>query len=330
MYCRMKSRCRILVKWLLAGLILLLAGCQNTPPVVKIGLIAPFEELYRSDGYATLYAVQLAIEERNAAGGIAGRQVALVALNDDGQPAEAARQAASLGVDASVLAVIGPTQRAAALGAGEVLARQHLAWISLASLSGAELPGGFTLEAAPEQLRSAAAASRTVPVVVASQPVTLTAPTAVLWLGDAASGAASLQQLPAGVSFVGGPEIGSLVFAGRAGAAAQGVSWLSVGPDPAALPASFVTAYQRLAGRPPSPQAVLAYDAANLVLDALQRAAKDGSTRLSRPQIAQALAELGQQGWQGLSGPVSWQADACPTAQPCGLRRDPPIGVHHW
>lgn len=330
MYCRMKSRCQILVNWLLVGLILLMAGCTQTPPVVKLGLIAPFEELYRSDGYATLYAVQLAIEQRNMAGGIGGRQVALVALNDDGQATEAARQAASLGVDDAVLAVIGPIQRAAALGAGEALAEQHLPWVSLASLSSEELAGGFALEAAPEQLRSLAAARSAVPVVIASQPFSVTTVTEVLWLGDAASGAANLLTLPAGMTFVGGPEVGSLVFTGRAGDAAEGVRWLSAGPELAALPASFVAAYQRLAGREPSPQAVLAYDAANLVLDALERATKDGSRRLSRPQVAQALAELGQQGWQGLSGPVQWQADACPTTQPCGVRRDPPIVVHHW
>jgi branched-chain amino acid transport system substrate-binding protein len=69
----------------------MLAACYgSTQPVVKIGLIAPFEELYRADGYAALHAVRLAVEQRNAAGGVAGRQVALVALNDNGRADEAA------------------------------------------------------------------------------------------------------------------------------------------------------------------------------------------------------------------------------------------------
>jgi len=80
--------------------LLLAAGCaagfRGTPPVVKLGLLAPFEELYRSDGYAVLPAVQLAISQRNAAGGVAGRQVALVALNDNGRPEEAQRHCTRL------------------------------------------------------------------------------------------------------------------------------------------------------------------------------------------------------------------------------------------
>ena len=61
------------------------ASCSgSTQPIIKLGLIAPFEETYRDDGYAALHAVKLAVGERNAAGGVAGRQVALVALNDNG------------------------------------------------------------------------------------------------------------------------------------------------------------------------------------------------------------------------------------------------------
>ena len=73
------------------------ASCSgSTQPIIKLGLIAPFEETYRDDGYAALHAVKMAVGERNAAGGVAGRQVALVALNDNGRPDEAALQAAKL------------------------------------------------------------------------------------------------------------------------------------------------------------------------------------------------------------------------------------------
>ena len=61
------------------------------------------------------------IGERNAAGGVAGRQVALVALNDNGRPDEAAMQAAKLGVDRDVLGVVGPLGEATAAAAGPVL-----------------------------------------------------------------------------------------------------------------------------------------------------------------------------------------------------------------
>jgi ABC-type branched-subunit amino acid transport system substrate-binding protein len=128
------------------GYLLLAVGCYgSTPPVVKLGLIAPFEERYRDDGYAALYAVRLAVQERNAAGGVAGRQVALVALNDNGRPDEARQRAANLAVDLDVLGVLGPLQYDAA--AGPALAAQGIPWIPLASLTPAGQPDAFAVAA---------------------------------------------------------------------------------------------------------------------------------------------------------------------------------------
>jgi branched-chain amino acid transport system substrate-binding protein len=120
----------------IVGSILLAIGCYgSTPPVVKLGLIAPFEERYRDDGYAALRAVRRAVQERNTAGGVAGRQVALVALNDNGRPDEARQRAASLAVDRDVLGLIGPLQDDTAAAAGPALAAQGLPWLPLASLT---------------------------------------------------------------------------------------------------------------------------------------------------------------------------------------------------
>ena len=303
------------------------AGFRGTPPMVKLGLLAPFEELYRSDGYAVLPAVQLAISQRNAAGGVAGRQVALVALNDNGRPEEAQRQAANLAVDQDVLAVIGPLHAAVAAAAGPVLADAGLPWIALASLTPEQQPGGFALEATPADLARRGAELLAADGV--AQPLVLTgqagpsaqiaadpAAAGVIWLGDAAGGAALASQLSPGILLVGGPELGSSVFQGRAGDAAAGVRWLSAGPDASALPADFVAAYQALAGAPPSPQAVLAYDATNLLLDAIALAGQAGAP-VNRATVLQAAARLGDAGWQGLSGSVSWQ-------------RDTPLVVHRW
>lgn len=313
-----------------------LAGCYgSTPPVVKLGLIAPFEELHRDDGYAVLHAVKLAINQRNAAGGVAGRQVALVALNDNDRPADARQQAANLGSDSAVLGVIGPLHSATAQAAGPVLAAEALPWLALASLTPEQQPGGFALEAPPTavasraaELLAANAASGTLAVVTdpANEPDDLTG---AIWLGDAAGGARLAQQLPPTTALVGGPELGSPVFDGRAGQAASGVSWLSAGPDVADLPSAFVADFRALAGGDPTPQAVLAYDAANLLLDALERAGQQQAA-LTRPAVRQALIDLGGAGWQGLTGTVSWQAAACPPAQPCWPRLDPPLVVHRW
>ena len=179
----------------------LAVGCSgSTQPIVKLGLIAPFEELYRDDGYAVLHAVKLAISQRNAAGGVAGRQVALVALNDNGRPDEAAMQSAQLGVDRDVLGVVGPLAEMTAAAAGPVLAADGLPWLSLVDSE----PGVF---------------------------------------------------------------------------------------DP---PPDFVTAYRSLAGGDPSPQALLAFDQTNRLLDAIERAGLAGSP--SREAVRSALAELGRVG----------------------------------
>lgn len=87
--------------------LLLLAGCASVQPVVKIGLVAPFEGAQRELGYDAIYAARLAVREINEAGGIGGTRVALVALDDRGDVALAEEMAVSLTIDPDVVAVIG-------------------------------------------------------------------------------------------------------------------------------------------------------------------------------------------------------------------------------
>lgn len=86
---------------------LLAAGCASVKPVVKVGLVAPFEGRYRAVGYDAIYSARLAVREINTAGGIGGRRVALVALDDRGDPELARQAAATLAVDPGVVAVVG-------------------------------------------------------------------------------------------------------------------------------------------------------------------------------------------------------------------------------
>ena len=91
--------------------VLLLAACSgpgSVRPTVKIGLSAPFEGLRRDLGYEALYAVQLAVRERNKAGGVGQRYlVELVALNDLNEAETAVEQARKMAVDPEVLGVLG-------------------------------------------------------------------------------------------------------------------------------------------------------------------------------------------------------------------------------
>lgn len=341
-------------------------GCHgSTRPLVKIGMIAPFEELYREDGYAALHAAKLAVAERNASGGVAGHDVALVALNDSGQPGEAALQAAKLGIDPLVAGIVGPLNLATARAAGPVLADHDLPWISPVPLEPREVPGGYSLSASPADMAavavrallsaspdssaplivfsdqptaaSAAIASATGAeadvVVLADQATALDAAAnagGLAWFGDAALGALLAQSLQGENGFegsnrqgetgsaqedfadlpvpmIGGPELGSPVFYRRSGVQAP---WLSSGPRVNELPEDFVAAYAELAGAPPGPQAVLVYDATNLLLDALDRAGRQGLVN-DRVAVARALREVGSEGWSGLAGMVRWSSAGC-------------------
>jgi ABC-type branched-subunit amino acid transport system substrate-binding protein len=87
--------------------VLLLGGCARVEPVVKIGLVGPFEGRERAIGYDAIYSARLAVREINESGGINGQRVALVALDDGGQPDLAQAAARSLALDPDVVLVVG-------------------------------------------------------------------------------------------------------------------------------------------------------------------------------------------------------------------------------
>ncbi|MDH5198062.1 MAG: ABC transporter substrate-binding protein, partial [Gemmatimonadota bacterium] len=92
---------------------LLLAGCGDDVPI-KIGLVGPFAEPRAT---SMRIAAELAVEEINAAGGLRGRPVELVVLDDSGQAAGAVAAAQQLVADPSVVAVVGHLTSGATLAA---------------------------------------------------------------------------------------------------------------------------------------------------------------------------------------------------------------------
>ena len=91
-------------------LLAVLGGCclpERVRPTVKLGLVAPFEGRYRYVGYDVIYAVRRALREANAAGGVGGYNVELVAYDDGADPAMAVEQARKLAADPEVVAAIG-------------------------------------------------------------------------------------------------------------------------------------------------------------------------------------------------------------------------------
>jgi hypothetical protein len=87
--------------------VFLLSACASVDPVLKVGLVGPFEGENRAIGYDVIYSARLAVREINAVGGIGGYRLALVALDDSGDPELAAQNARALALDPQVVAVIG-------------------------------------------------------------------------------------------------------------------------------------------------------------------------------------------------------------------------------
>jgi len=320
----------------------LLAGCSlwggrlmphSTRPVVKIGLVAPFERRYRTLGYEVLYAVRWAIRERNDAGGIAGTAVELVALNDNDDPADAALQAKKLALDADVMGVIGPFSPGTLAGAALSYSESGLPAIvpATCTLPVQALGGVFCFGADADSLSQgiidrlpagaqvaflragdgpladplAPAAQRVFDVPLddgAVDELRARPPDACLYEGDVLGAADALRQIrQAGIDapLWGGPSLARTQLAQIAGDAAAGTCYAMTKPAWADLSAgsAFADGYRALSGSAPGPWAALAYEATVLLLDALEREIRQGGqpTRLGvQAQLQQAAGVDGQ------------------------------------
>jgi len=119
---------------LLVLIALLLAACSaSTAPVIKIGLVAPFEGRYRSMGYEAIYAARLAIREINAKGGLNRYRIELVTLDDRGDRHMALESARKLAIDPQVVAVIGHYRPDSTDAAIETYCAQHVPLVAIES-----------------------------------------------------------------------------------------------------------------------------------------------------------------------------------------------------
>jgi branched-chain amino acid transport system substrate-binding protein len=118
----------------------LAAGCgttSNSDPVsssagdqsakdIKIGVAGPMTADYAIWGESTLQGAQIAVDEFNEKGGLNGRKVAIVPVDDKGDPKEAATVAQKLVNDPDVVAVVGHNFSAAVLTAAPIYQREGL------------------------------------------------------------------------------------------------------------------------------------------------------------------------------------------------------------
>ncbi len=135
---------------LLLAVFLLTACTASTQPVIKIGLVAPFEGRYRPIGYEAIYAARLAIREINARGGINGRRIELVALDDRGEPEKAVTAARQLVLDPQVVAVVGHLRPDSSSAAMRIYCDARLPVIIIESAVNA-CEGAFVQGSAPRE-----------------------------------------------------------------------------------------------------------------------------------------------------------------------------------
>ena len=122
-----------LLPWLVLFAVILTACAANpisTAPVVKIGLVAPFEGRQRDVGYDVIYAARLAVREWNQTAGPRDYRVELVALDDGGDPVRSPQAARTLIVDEGVLGVVGHWQAETTAAAKGVYQEAELAFLA--------------------------------------------------------------------------------------------------------------------------------------------------------------------------------------------------------
>lgn len=163
----------------------------DAAPVVKIGLIAPFEGVGRPLGYAVLPEVKAAIAEAHASGALGRYRVALVALNDDLDAGTAARQAQALAQDAALLAALGPFDQEAGAAVAQALSAAGVPALIAAPLDVA--PPGVTSLCPPTGQIAAALQAGAVALAATASPCateTTCAPEPVVFFpGDAQAAA---------------------------------------------------------------------------------------------------------------------------------------------
>jgi branched-chain amino acid transport system substrate-binding protein len=320
-------------------------GCVPTlyaQPTVKIGLVAPFEGLYRPLGYEALHAAKLAIGERNERGGVAGYLVELVALNDDQDPESAAQRAKEMAVDPDVVGVIGHFGEQTTVAATPVYEEEGLALMVPATtatdVTGDGTAGAFRLVADDCAIGKAAAqyavgelGARSILATGGSgellgclvsgldgsgvtfrqaeegalvSDLHAERPDLLFFGGDALEGAQLLLD-------VRGAGLETPVLGGNGLNSSQLVQIAGdaaegvtyVAVTPPLVDQAFASAYEAFSGQPPGPYAPLVYDATGLLLDALERnIAAEG--RPSRSGVIEALSEI--DGYRGVTGAISF------------------------
>ncbi|RZJ00304.1 MAG: branched-chain amino acid ABC transporter substrate-binding protein, partial [Haliea sp.] len=113
----------------------LLAGCDNTPTVIKIGVAQPMSGNLASLGQDMYNGVKLAVDELNKDGfKIKGKPVTLeIIAVDDRANADTGKQVAQQLVDAGVVAVIGHLNSGVSIAAAPIYAAKNISQLAIST-----------------------------------------------------------------------------------------------------------------------------------------------------------------------------------------------------
>jgi branched-chain amino acid transport system substrate-binding protein len=106
------------------------SGSGASGGTIVIGHFASMSGAQATFGISTDNAIKLAIKERNAKGGVKGRKIELVTIDDAGKQTEAATAVTRLINDHHVVAVLGEVASSLSLAGGPIAQKAHIPMIS--------------------------------------------------------------------------------------------------------------------------------------------------------------------------------------------------------
>ncbi len=122
-----------------------LSGCAKSDSnTVRVALVAPLTGDQAELGLDELHAAELAADEINAKGGINGKKVAIVGMDDKHDPLEATKIANNLVADSSIIAVIGHLNSGTSIPASKIYSQGGILMITPSATNPQLTKQGFT------------------------------------------------------------------------------------------------------------------------------------------------------------------------------------------
>jgi ABC-type branched-subunit amino acid transport system substrate-binding protein len=146
-----------------------------TSSTINIGYVTELSGNSVSNGYGARIAAELAVNQTNAAGGIDGKKVDLVVLDDQTDPQTAVRRAETLDQQDGVLAITGPTDQGDAIAVSGYADTCGVPFVASAVSSAALVTPGsnWTVSVQPDPVQWGAALAKYVSEAIPGAKIAL-------------------------------------------------------------------------------------------------------------------------------------------------------------